>query len=85
MTATDSKPKDDKEEVDQLRERVEVLAQPVPPAVAGVADQASEYAKQAYDAVNEQTEWLAARTRQSPIVTLGVACAVGYVLGRLVR
>lgn len=96
MAASDNKPQDPKEEVAQLKAQLDALSDPVQPAAtaakaaiadkaAGVADQATEYAKQAYATVNERTDWLADRTRQAPILTLGIACAVGYVLGRIVR
>ena len=92
---TDGKAESPRDEVARLRNQLAALTDPDEPVMraaagaadqaAGVAAQAGEKAKQAYAAVNERTEWIADRTRQSPIVTLAIACVAGYVLGRIVR
>ena len=85
MAASNDTPSSPKEEVDQLRARVDALSGPAVPLVAAVTDQAKVYAQQAQDAVGDQTEWLSQRARQSPFTAVAIACGVGYLLGRIVR
>ena len=77
---------DAKEQIAQLREQVQTLmSERVTPALANAAGQAEEYARQAKDIYDDQTEALSERVRESPMIALLVAAGVGYLLGRIAR
>ena len=85
MTASDDKPADDQEAVALLKSRVNELADPVTPAVNRATDQAKQYAQQTQAVVADRTDDLSAMIRQSPLAVMAIACAVGYLIGRIVR
>lgn len=77
---------DAKEQIAQLREQVQSLMnERVTPALSQAADTAQQYAQQARDIYEDQTEMLSERVRESPIVAILVAAGVGYILGRIAR
>jgi ElaB/YqjD/DUF883 family membrane-anchored ribosome-binding protein len=77
---------DAREQIAQLREQVQALMnERVTPALSQAADTAQQYAKQARDMYEDQTEMLSERVRESPIVAILIAAGVGYLLGRIVR
>ncbi len=77
---------DAKEQIAQLREQVQsLMADRVTPALANAAGQAEQYARQAKDVYDDQTEMLSERVRESPIVAILIATGVGYLLGRIAR
>lgn len=77
---------DAKEQIAQLREQVQTLmAERVTPALANAAGQAEQYARQAKDIYDDQSEMLSERVRESPIVAILIATGVGYLLGRIAR
>ena len=77
---------DAKEQIAQLREQVQTLMnERVTPALSQAADTAQQYAQQAKDIYEDQTEMLSERVRESPILAILIAAGVGYILGRIAR
>ena len=77
---------DAKEQIAQLREQVQTLMnERVAPALSQAADTAQQYASQARDIYDDQTEMLSERVRESPIMAILVAADVGYIIGRIAR
>ncbi len=77
---------DAKEQIAQLRDQVQTLmSERVTPALANAAGQAEQYARQAKDIYDDQSEMLSERVRESPIVAILIATGVGYLLGRIAR
>jgi ElaB/YqjD/DUF883 family membrane-anchored ribosome-binding protein len=75
---------DAQEELAKLRAQVERLMQErVTPALAGAADQVSDYANRAREAVEERADALSDTVRDKPLVAIGVAALGGYLIGRL--
>lgn len=89
MTAANtfnSAAQDVNDQVAQLRDQVQTLmSERVTPALANAADTAEQYARQAKDMYDDQTEMLSERVRESPIVAILIATGVGYILGRIAR
>lgn len=72
------------DEIARLRGQIERLMQErVTPALAGAAEAAENYARQAKDVVTEQSERLSVVVKDRPLLAVGVVAAVGYVIGRL--
>lgn len=77
---------DAKEQIAQLREQVQTLMNDrVAPALSQAADTAHQYASQAREVYDDQTEMLSERVRESPILAILVAAGVGYIIGRIAR
>lgn len=77
---------DAKEQIAQLREQVQsLMSERVTPALASAADTAQQYAQQAKDIYEDQSEMLSERVRESPIMAILIAAGVGYLLGRIAR
>ncbi len=77
---------DANEQIAQLREQVQALmSDRVAPVISQAADTAQQYANQARDIVEDQSEALSERVRESPIVAILVATGVGYIIGRIAR
>ncbi len=77
---------DAKEQIAQLRAQVQSLMnERVTPALSQAADTAQQYAQQAKDIYEDQTEMLSERVRESPMVAILIAAGVGYLLGRIFR
>ena len=77
---------DAKEQIAQLRSQVQSLMNDrVTPALASAAGTAEDYARQARDMYDDQTEMLSERVRSSPIVAVLIATGIGYLLGRIAR
>ena len=75
---------DAQDELARLRGQVERLMQErVTPALAGAADQVSDYANRARDAIEDQAETLSETVRERPLLAVGIAVAAGYLIGRL--
>lgn len=74
-----------REEIADLRARMDQLADPVAPAVAGAKDQAVHYVQQAQAKANDQADQAAQLIRQSPVVAMLAAFGAGYLFGRIVR
>ena len=74
------------EQIAQLRDQVQSLMdERVAPALSQAAGQAKQYARQAYDSAQDQTEMLSEKVRDQPVVALLLAGAAGYLLGRIAR
>ena len=77
---------DAKEQIAQLREQVQTLMnERVTPALSQAADTAQQYASQAREMYEDQTEMLSERVRESPILAVLIAAGVGYIVGRIAR
>jgi len=77
---------DAKEQIAQLRDQVQSLMNDrVSPALANARDTAQQYAQQARDIYEDQSEALSERVRESPILAILIAAGVGYLLGRIAR
>ncbi len=77
---------DAKEQIAQLRDQVQsLMSERVTPALANAAGQAEQYARQAKDMYDDQSEMLSERVRESPIIAILIAAGVGYLLGRIAR
>ncbi len=74
-----------KDEVDQLKSRVQELSNPVRPAVANAADQARQYAQQTQAVVADRADEAAVAIRRNPLAAVLIACGAGYLFGRIVR
>ncbi len=75
---------DAQEELARLRGQVERLMQErVTPALAGAADQVSDYASRARETIEDQAETLSETVRERPLLAVGIAVAAGYLVGRL--
>jgi ElaB/YqjD/DUF883 family membrane-anchored ribosome-binding protein len=73
-------------QIARLREQVETLMRDrVSPAVAAAADRAQSAMHVAADTTREQVEVLSGKVREQPLLAIGIAVAVGYVLGRVTR
>jgi ElaB/YqjD/DUF883 family membrane-anchored ribosome-binding protein len=77
---------DTQDQIQSLRAQVEqLLTQHVTPAIADVAGKAETAVHTARDATNAQVETVSAQVRDQPIIAIGIAAAVGYLLGRIAR
>jgi ElaB/YqjD/DUF883 family membrane-anchored ribosome-binding protein len=77
---------DANEQIAQLREQVQnLMSDRVAPALSQAADTAQQYASQAREVYQEQSEALSERVRESPIVAILVATGLGYIIGRIAR
>ena len=77
---------DANEQIAQLREQVQsLMSDRVAPALSQAADTAQQYASQARDIYDEQSEALSERVRESPILAILVATGLGYIIGRIAR
>ena len=75
---------DAQEELARLRNQVERLMQErVTPALAGAADQVSDYANRARETIEDQAETFAESVRERPLLAVGIAVAAGHLIGRL--
>ena len=75
---------DAREELAKLRAQVERLMQErVTPALAGAADQVSDYAHRARETIEDQADALSDTVRERPLVAIAIAAVGGYIIGRL--
>ncbi|WP_419727856.1 hypothetical protein [Lichenicola sp.] len=77
---------DTQDQLQTLRAQVEqLLNDRVTPAIAGAAGRAETAVHSARDMTNTQVENVSAQVRDQPIIAIGIAAAVGYLLGRIAR
>lgn len=77
---------DAREQIRQLRDQVDsLMRERVSPAVSGAAERAQDYARQAREMAEDQTEAFSSRVREMPIASVLIAAAAGYLIGRLSR
>ena len=77
---------DTQEQIQSLRAQVEqLLNQHVTPVLADAAGKAETAVQSARDVTNAQVETVSAQVRDQPIIAIGIAAAVGYLIGRIAR
>jgi ElaB/YqjD/DUF883 family membrane-anchored ribosome-binding protein len=77
---------DAKEQIAQLRRQVEqLMSERVTPALSDAAQRAQAYVGNASDMAREQTEAVSSRVREAPLLSILIAAATGYLIGRLFR
>ncbi|MCQ8239249.1 hypothetical protein [Rhizosaccharibacter radicis] len=77
---------DTQEQLQTLRAQVEqLLNEKVTPVLAEAAGRAETAVHSARGITNARVESVSAQVRSQPIVAIGIATAVGYLLGRVAR
>jgi ElaB/YqjD/DUF883 family membrane-anchored ribosome-binding protein len=77
---------DARDQIKQLRDQVDALMRErVAPAVSQAATRAQEAARQAQDIAQDQVESLSGHVRETPITSVLIAAAVGFLIGRIAR
>ena len=77
---------DTQDQIQSLRSQVEqLLNQRVTPVLADAAGKAETAVHSARDITTSQVETVSAQVRDQPIIAIGIAAAVGYLIGRLAR
>lgn len=77
---------DTQDQIQSLRAQVEqLLNDRVTPAIADVAGRAETAVHSARDMTTAQVETVSAQVRNQPIIAIGIAAAVGYLLGRIAK
>ena len=77
---------DAKAEIAQLRKQVEqLIAEHVTPALTDAADRANHAAQRVGNCARAQTEAVSNEVRERPLLAVGIAVGIGYVIGRLTR
>jgi ElaB/YqjD/DUF883 family membrane-anchored ribosome-binding protein len=77
---------DTQAQIARLREQVEALMRDrVTPALADAAGRAESAVYGAADTVREQAEMVSGKVREQPLISILIAAAIGYVLGRVTR
>lgn len=77
---------DAKAQIAQLRRQVEsLMSDRVTPALADAAGRAETAARQSLDYTKEQAEAISERVRSQPLIAIGFAAGIGYLVGRLFR
>ena len=75
---------DAKDELAKLRAQVErLMEERVTPALAGAADQVSDYASRARETIEDQADAISDTVRERPLTAVAIAAAAGYLIGRL--
>ena len=74
------------DQIQSLRTQVEqLLSERVTPAIADAAGRAESAVNTARTMTTNQVETVSAQVRSQPIIAIGIATAVGYLLGRIAR
>ncbi len=74
------------EQIRELRDQVEsLMRERVTPMLADAAGRAQDAARQAQDIAQDQVEMVSTRVREAPIMSIAIAAAVGFIIGRFVR
>ncbi len=83
---TTRKAEDAAAQIARLREQVEALMKDrVTPAVTEAAGRAETAMYDAAGMVRDQAEMVSTKVREQPLLAIGIAAAVGYILGRITR
>jgi ElaB/YqjD/DUF883 family membrane-anchored ribosome-binding protein len=70
----------------ELQAKVDALInERAKPAFADAADRVSQAANQAGDYARTGSDQLASKVRDQPLIAIGAAAAVGYLIGRFTR
>ena len=74
------------DQIQSLRAQVEqLLSERVTPVIADAAGRAEDAVNSARTLTASQVETVSEQVRSQPIVAIGIATAVGYLLGRIAR
>ncbi len=74
------------DEIQRLRDQVQsLIADRAAPYIADVAGRAEDAVRHGYDSARENLDSVADRVRGQPLVSVLIAAAVGYLLGRISR
>ncbi len=77
---------DTQDQIQSLRAQVEqLLNERVTPALTDAAGKAETAVHSARDMTTAQVETVSAQVREQPIIAIGIAAAVGYLIGRIAR
>ncbi len=77
---------DAKAQIRQLRDQVDTLMRErVTPMISDAAGRAQDAARQAQDLAHDQVENLSGRVRETPITSVLIAAAIGFLIGRIAR
>jgi ElaB/YqjD/DUF883 family membrane-anchored ribosome-binding protein len=77
---------DAKAQIRQLRDQVDALMRErVSPMIADAAGRAQDAARHAQDIAHDQVENLSGRVRETPITSVLIAAAIGFLIGRIAR
>lgn len=83
---TNRRLEDTQAQIDRLRQEVEsMMKDRITPAVSNIADQAQERVSQAGRVVRDQSQYVSGRVKDQPLIAIGIAAVVGWVIGRLMR
>lgn len=77
---------DARQQIADLRRQVEsLMSERVTPALNNATERAESVARQGIDYTRERAEAIGEQVREQPLLALGFAAAVGYLIGRLAR
>jgi ElaB/YqjD/DUF883 family membrane-anchored ribosome-binding protein len=77
---------DVRDQIRDLRDQVDRLMRDrVTPTIADAAGRAQDAVHQAQEMVEDQAEAFSGRVREMPIISVLIAAAAGYLLGRISR
>jgi ElaB/YqjD/DUF883 family membrane-anchored ribosome-binding protein len=86
IDAVNDTAEDAKAQIARLRAQVETLMRErVSPAVEDAAGRLEEAAHDAAETLRARADALAGRVRAQPLIAIGIAAAIGFLLGRLGR
>jgi len=73
-------------QIAHLREQVEALVRDkVTPVVSDMAGRAEAAISDASDTVRQQSEVVASKVREQPLLAIAIAAGVGWLIGRAMR
>jgi ElaB/YqjD/DUF883 family membrane-anchored ribosome-binding protein len=77
---------DAKAQIKQLRDQVDALMRErVSPMIADAAGRAQDAARHAQEIAQEQVDQISGHVRETPITSVLIAAAVGFLIGRIAR
>jgi ElaB/YqjD/DUF883 family membrane-anchored ribosome-binding protein len=86
MALSDNVRESARDELRALRDQVNALMEDrVAPAYADASKRATQAARKARDYTEEQAEMVSGHVRDQPLIAIGVAAAVGFLIGRITK
>jgi ElaB/YqjD/DUF883 family membrane-anchored ribosome-binding protein len=77
---------DARAQIKQLRDQVDALMRErVSPMISDAAERAQDAARHAQEVAQEQVDQLSGYVRETPITSVLIAAAVGFLIGRIAR
>jgi ElaB/YqjD/DUF883 family membrane-anchored ribosome-binding protein len=77
---------DARAQIKQLRDQVDALMRErVSPMISDAAGRAQDAARHAQEVAQEQIDQLSGHVRETPITSVLIAAAVGFLIGRIAR